>query len=67
MPYIVVVAMDRLLPLVASPLRCEFLQNLDLVVGRFQVMLSWFLDLEGYVGIVLEVFAEPDRGEVSPA
>ena len=38
-----------------------------LVVAGFEVVFGAFHDLDCYVGGVLEIFCEPDCGEMAPA
>ena len=45
----------------------HFLQDFDFVIGSFEIMRSAFLNFECYVGVILEIFSEPDCGEVAPA
>ena len=65
--YVLVVLVERLEPFRVLGLTRNLLQNLDLVVGRLQVVRSGFLDLERDVRVVLEVSRKPDCREMPPA
>ncbi len=43
------------------------LQDLNFIIGGLQVVRSTFLYFQGNICVVLEVFAEPDCGEVAPS
>jgi hypothetical protein len=45
----------------------DFLKDFNFVVGGFQVVRGAFHDFDSDVVSILEVFGEPDSGEVSPS
>ena len=45
----------------------NLLQNLNFIECCFHVVRATFLNLNGNVGIVLEILAEPDSGKMAPA
>ena len=62
-----VVRFDRVLPLLASPILGNLVKDFYFIVGSFEVVLGAFLYLDGNITIVLQIFCEPDCGEMTPA
>ncbi len=44
----------------------HLLQDFYFVKGSLHIVRGALLDLHCHVGVILEVFAEPDSGEVTP-
>ena len=56
-----VVRLNGVVPFLAAPVLGDLVEDLDLVVGSFKVMLCTFLNLNGNVAIVLQVLRQPNR------
>ena len=50
-----VVRLDGVVPILAAPVLRDLVEDLDLIVCRFKVMLCTFLHLDGNVAIILQV------------
>jgi hypothetical protein len=44
-----------------------FLQYLDLIICRLEVMQCTFLDFNGDIGVVHEILGQPDSAEMAPS
>ena len=64
---LLVVRFDRIVPLLASPILGNLIKDFHFIVGSFEIMLGAFLYLDGDITIVLQIFCEPDCGEMTPA
>lgn len=64
---VLVVILDRPLPLFGSPVLSNLIENVDFIICCLNVVLSTFLNFQGHVAVVLEVFGKPNGREVSPA
>jgi|Laugresu1bdmlbdd_1035124.scaffolds.fasta_scaffold10376_1 hypothetical protein len=64
---ILVVRLSGLLPFLCLPVRGDLIENFNLIIGSFEIMLSALLHFHCYIAIVLEVLSQPDCGEMAPA
>lgn len=62
-----VISLDGLLPGLCLPIGGDLVKNIHLIVSSFKIVLGALLNLNGNVGVVLEILGEPDGTEVSPS
>ena len=62
-----VVCLDRLLPSFTSPVFGNFVEDFDLIVGGFEVVLCALLHLNGHIGVEFEVLGQPYCREMAPS
>jgi len=48
------------------PVAASLIENFYFVEGGFKIMGGRSLDFHGHVGLVLQIFGEPDGGKVAP-
>lgn len=64
---VLVILLDGFLPGLGSPIGGYLVKNVDLVIGRFNVVLRTLLDLECYIAVVAEIFGQPHGRKMTPS
>ena len=55
------------MPLLVSPILGNLIKDFHFIVRSFEIVLGAFLYFDGDITIVLQIFCEPDCGEMTPA